>query len=151
MLPSRPHPRSPLRELHAAAAVSVERDGWQLPWVYSTPQRERAALYQGVGILDVSPFPKMSLRGGGVEAIAAALANGPALEQPGRTIQLGLPTYSLACRLTASHLFLWSADIEPDRLQASVDVLPRLSQIVRQDETSFYSGVAMLGPKLEPV
>ena len=151
MAPARPCPRSPLARLHATAAVTVERGGWRVPFMYSTLEREMAALHHGVGLLDASSFAKMSLRGSNLDALAAALANGPALQQPGRAVQLDAPSYTSACRVTDKELFLCSANIEGGRLQDVVAGLSPSNQVVQQDETSCYSSIAMLGPKLEPM
>ena len=127
----------------------VERAGWQVPWIYSTPERERAALRGGLGLLDASSFPKIGLHGLGLSAFASALAHGPGLEQPGRVMRLKASELCLACRLAESQLFLCTAGFEGDGLRALLAGVPRPERIAERDETSCYAGVALLGPKLE--
>lgn len=61
---------TPLHREHlASGADMVEHDGWLLPRSYGDPDRERRALRDAVGILDMSEEGKIDLKGEEVEAL----------------------------------------------------------------------------------
>jgi len=131
--------RSPLYHWHLArGARFVEMDGWQLPLSYTDPRQETEAARNGLGLADVSPLAKLSLRGPGVAAVAVALGNvGP---RSVSKIEAGL-----ACRLTEDCLFLLAGST---RLAGFVE--PSSSaQIVRTDITSAYAGFTLVGKCVE--
>jgi glycine cleavage system aminomethyltransferase T len=92
-----------------------------------------------VGVADVSPLAKLSLRGPGVPAFAAALGDvGP---RSVSKIDAGL-----ACRLTEDCLFLVAGSTSR---AGFVEPFFSSAQIVRTDVTSAYAGFALVGNHVE--
>src|SRR5262245_33372211 len=93
--------RTPLHPWHAChGARFIERDGWQLPGMYSTAEAEAEAAHKHVALADISAFAKVSLRGQGVGAVTSALLGDTAVNRPRGVAALPSGTPALACRLT---------------------------------------------------
>lgn len=132
--------RSPLHHWHLAhGAHFAEIDGWQVPVSYADPRQEVEAARNGLALADISHLPKLSLRGPGVSAVAAALGN-----VVPRRVEANNGV--LVCRLAEQCLFLLAystskADLS-ERVQPSAD-------IVSTDITSAYAGFALMGKDAE--
>ena len=78
-----PLARTPLHAWHVAhGARLVERGGWQVPAVYTSPEAELAAAHGGAAVADVSAFAKGSLRGRAVLAFVEASLPNTAATRP---------------------------------------------------------------------
>jgi glycine cleavage system aminomethyltransferase T len=137
--------RSPLHSWHAGhGARFADRAGWQVAASYSDPEREAEAIRSGLGLADVSPYTKISLRGPGVPALARSLVPGsPALKVCGVAPVPGLA--ALACRLTEDSLLLRAPPPALDLGQRLAD-LRQDEAVVQTDMTSAYAGIWVLGP-----
>jgi sarcosine oxidase subunit alpha len=134
--------RSPLHHWHVArGARFAECDGWQVPLAYADPRDEVGAARSGVGLADVSPFAKLSLRGPGVPALAAALGN----LAPRRVLPVA---GGLACRLSEQCLYLLASSTSKASLAQRIASPAEIEQI---DVTSAYAGFVVIGQNVEPL
>jgi len=127
----------------------VERDSWSIPWTYGDPQRERKALREGVGLLDISEQGKIDVKGEGVEAILqAALPDVDGLEVGAAAEGDGLTVY----RLTNEQALVLTP---PTSWQPSFETLQRIAgqhQCAHvTDMTSALCGLRLLGPRAPDV
>jgi heterotetrameric sarcosine oxidase gamma subunit len=148
--PAGPLCRTPLHHWHAARATRfTDSPEWRLPLVYSTVEREVAAARSGVALADLSAFAKISLLGGGVPALAQALAPESPATKPRSVAVLEPHGPVLACRLTDDHLLLLDATTAATALQERLARLPALPQVVQVDASATYAGFLLAGPRLE--
>jgi heterotetrameric sarcosine oxidase gamma subunit len=144
--------RTPLHHWHAARnARFVEHDGWQIAASYSRSDGERAGLSGGAGLVDLSAFAKLSVRGRGVAAFAHALVgNGPA-SKPGGVAVCNFEGQVLACRLTLDHLLLLALTTEAAALHDRVAALAQEYSNVNSDVTCAHAAFCLLGASFESV
>jgi heterotetrameric sarcosine oxidase gamma subunit len=129
----------------------VDRQGWQLPAVYTTVEQELAAAQTGLALADVSAFAKISLLGQGVATLTAALLGDSPASRP-----LGVGTLSAggpvcACRLTADHLLLLASTTDLGPLSERLKDLTQDQPIISTDVTSGLAGFWLGGPRVEEV
>jgi heterotetrameric sarcosine oxidase gamma subunit len=141
---------TPLHHWHAArAARFTDSPEWRLPLVYSSVEAEVTVARSGLALADLSAFAKISLLGGGVPALAGALApNSPATKPRGVAV-LEAHGPVLACRLTHDHLLLLDAATAATGLQERLARLPPQSQVVQVDASPTYAGFLLAGPRVE--
>ena len=141
VMPSAVH-RSPLHHWHVAhGARFAEIDGWQVPIAYTDPRQEADAVRSGIGLADISPFAKLSLRGSGVPAVAVALGNIDVR-------RLSIHDGAIACRLTEQSVFLLASSPNKTSL---IDCVSSSADILTTDVTSAHAGFALLGEHAEEV
>lgn len=91
-LSNRPNRLSPLHATHQTlGAQFVSIDGWQVPQAYTSPEGETAGGQERVGVADLSPCGKLTVRG---EAARELLADvfGLAPSAPGLVSPMAAPT-----------------------------------------------------------
>jgi len=82
--------RTPLHHWHVAHGARIaDRDGWKIPFSYSSVDQEVAAVRAGLGLVDVSAFAKISFRGRGVATLAHVLVGDSPASKPGGVTALG--------------------------------------------------------------
>jgi glycine cleavage system aminomethyltransferase T len=141
-----PLARTPLHSWHAAhGARFVTSNGWYLPALYSTVERETAAACTGLALADVSAVVKFSLLGPGVPAAAQALAGDGPAPQGRAVLQWPGENRILACHLTADHLLLLAATCNPAVLRDRLAQLPAGLALVRNDATTAQAGFYLAG------
>jgi sarcosine oxidase subunit alpha len=144
--------RTPLHHWHAARdARFVERDGWQIPAAYSQADREVAAVRAGLGLVDLSAFAKISLRGRGVATLANALVGDSPASKPGGVAALAVGGRTLACRLTKDHLLLLAFTTDAAALRDRLAALRQELPIVESDMSCAYAAFCLLGAAAEDV
>ena len=132
--------RSPFHHWHVArGARLVDSDGWQLPLAYTDPRDEAKAARESVGLADISAFAKLSLRGPGVPALAAALGS----LAPRRVLTMDT---GLACRLTDRCLYLLASSTSKASL---IEQMPLSGELLQTNITSAYAGFNVIGPSTE--
>src|SRR3989442_11403341 len=105
-----PLARTPLHHWHSAHnARFIDSDGWRLPAVYSTVEKETAAARAGLGLADISAFAKSSLVGRNVPALTQTLIGDSPASRLRDVIQFTSDGPVLACRLTEDQLLLLAA------------------------------------------
>src|ERR1700688_672862 len=136
-----PLARTPLHHWHATHnARFLDSDGWRLPAVYSTVEKEIAAARAGLGLADISAFAKISLLGRNVPALAQALlGDSPAGRLRGVT-RFALAGPLLACRLTEDHLLLLAATTDAAPLATRLASLPETRTVIQHDVTTALAG-----------
>jgi len=146
------HQRIALHHWHAEhGARFADSDGWQVPAVYSTVEREMKASREGVALADISAFAKFSLLGKGVPELALALGGDSPASEPRGVATLAAGDLALACRLTDDHLFLLASTTSPAVLDERLAYLPADSSVVRWDATSAHAGFCLVGPRGDEV
>lgn len=143
---SRPVLRTPLHHWHSKRqARFVDLDGWQTPASFTGVDEEVAGTRQAAGIVDLSAFAKLSLRG-------PALAG---LKLEGKVAQpRGVSTYwsdgpILACRLAPDRMLLLASTTNVSVLEKQRQELAPSAEVIACDETSAYAGFGLLGPRIE--
>src|SRR5262245_38296059 len=107
MSTSIPKFRTALHHWHLRqGARFADSDGWQVPAMYSTLEKETAAARSNLAIADISSFAKASFTGPGVAAQVAELAGDGAASKPCGVAGLSGPGIVLACRLAVDRLLL---------------------------------------------
>jgi len=145
-----PLARTPLHHWHSAHnARFIDSDGWRLPAVYSTVEKETAAARAGLGLADISAFAKISLLGRNVPALTQALlGDGPAGRLRGVTrFAAGGPV--LACRLTEDQLLLLAATTDAAPIARQLANLPEIRTLIQHDVTTALAGFQLIGPQVE--
>jgi glycine cleavage system aminomethyltransferase T len=141
-----PLARTPLHSWHAAhGARFVTSNGWYLPAVYSTVERETAAARTGLALADVSAVAKISLLGPGVPAAVQALAGDGPAPQVRAVVPWPGENRTLACRLSADHLLLLAKTCNPAVLHDRLAQLPAGLALVRNDATTAQAGFCLAG------
>jgi glycine cleavage system aminomethyltransferase T len=139
--------RTPLHPLHAAiGAQFADTDGWRLPAVYTSAERETAAAREGLALADLSAFARIGLIGPGVADLARALLGEGAGLRPRGVSALGDDV--LACRLTDDHLLLLGSGPSPIPLQQRLANLGPVGDVVQIDATTVYAALALVGPRV---
>src|SRR5579884_1571322 len=132
---SAPLARTSLHHWHTShGARLVDRDGWQVPAVYTDVERETAAARTGLGVADVSAFAKTSLLGPGVAEVVPHLVGPGRADRPCTAAPLHAGSPGLACRLTADSLLLLASTTDPAPLAAGLRDLRHERPLHRQDE-----------------
>jgi glycine cleavage system aminomethyltransferase T len=145
-----PPARTPLHHWHAAhGARLVDRDGWQVPAVYTDVERETAAARTGLGVADVSAFAKAGLFGPGVTEVVSHLAGEGHAVRPCTAAPLIAGGPGVACRLTADSLLLLASTTDPAPLAAGLRDLRHERPLLQQDETSARAAFWLVGPRIE--
>jgi heterotetrameric sarcosine oxidase gamma subunit len=142
-----PVARTPLHHWHAAhGARFANREGWQVVAVYTDPQREAEAARAGLGLVDISSFAKISVRG----PEAASLMPGGVPLSPGGVCHWQLAASAiLVCRLTEDHLLLLASTPAATELRQQLAALRAGRAVVQTDVTSAYTGYWVMGPLRE--
>lgn len=147
---SAPPARTPLYHWHAAhGARLVDRDGWQVPAVYTDVERETAAARAGLGVADVSAFDKTLLLGPGVAEVVPHLVGPGHADRPSTAAALRAGGPGLACRLTADSLLLLASTTDAAPLAAGLRDLRHERPLLRQDETTARAAFWLVGPRIE--
>ena len=145
-----PRSQSPLHHWHVAhGARLVEANGWQVPAVYSSTDREIAAARAGVALADISSWAKRSLHGRGVAEVVRAVCPDSAATKPRGVAVLGGQPPVLACRLTEEHLLLLAST--PDENALGGRIRECSESAVETDATAAYAGFWLVGPRTEEV
>ena len=145
-----PLARTPLHAWHVArGARLVERGGWQVPAVYTSPEAELAAARGGAAVADVSAFAKGSLRGRAVLAFVEASLPNTAATRPRGVARFPHDPTTLACRLTGDHLVLLALGVEPAPLEPHRKRAALFPGLVYQDATTAHAAFWLLGPQTE--
>src|SRR5713101_7083321 len=111
---TKPTLRSPLHHWHVAHGARMEEiDGWRVPVSYAG---EREPTVDGLALVDLSAFAKVSVRGPGVADLTGKLL-GDALKPLGVASVPGERPV-LVCRLSDDHLMLLGS---APRLELHVD------------------------------
>jgi heterotetrameric sarcosine oxidase gamma subunit len=144
--------RTPLHHWHAARnARFVERDGWQIVASYSGIDGESAVMGNVAGLVDLSPFAKLSFRSGRVAAFTHALVGNSPPPKPGGVAVCSFEGRVLACRLTEDHLLLFALTTTAAALHDRVAALAREYPIVNSDVTCAHAAFCLLGVSFESV
>lgn len=147
-----PFARTPLYHWHTMHnARFMDSDGWRLPAVYSTVEKEVAAARAGVGLADISAFAKMGLLGMNVPALTQALLGDSPAAKPRGVSRLTLDRAVHACRLNEDDLLLLASTTNAEPLASYLANLPRIQAAVQQDLTPAFAGVQLIGPHVEGV
>jgi glycine cleavage system aminomethyltransferase T len=126
---SLPPLRSPLASMHAAFGSDVTIEGGaEIVRSYGDPERERAALFDTIGLADVTVMSKIDVRGDVDPALPSALDDGVARIAKDWAMVLAAPG-PVADRVTA--------------MQAAVGAAAMVT-----DVTHLYAGFALAGPSL---
>jgi glycine cleavage system aminomethyltransferase T len=143
-----PRARTPLHQWHVAHdARFVEMNGWQVPSVYTTIEKEIDASHCGLGITDVSACGKISLIGPGIATLVHQLLGPDRASKPGDVARFNLDAAVLACRLAKDQLLLLTSSTELASLEQRLAGVASVSGCVQTDVTSSLAGICMLGPR----
>jgi glycine cleavage system aminomethyltransferase T len=114
MISTPPISRTPLHHWHEAhGARFLTSDGWQVPAVYTSAERETAAALTGLALADISAVAKMNLLGAGVPTAVQFLAGDSPAARPRGVARLTGNSPVLACRLAGDHLLLLASTPNP--------------------------------------
>src|ERR1700736_1044852 len=124
--------RSPRTEQHRRLGAQLAvQDGWELPRSYGAVERERQAIRDGLGIVDITARGKIDVRG----AVDSSLARLPQT----RGAQLARLSRNWALVLTPAARLEFSLQL----MEQSAD---RAAMVT--DATSIYAGIGLLGPRV---
>lgn len=129
---SLPPLRSPLASIHASAGAEVVTEGGaEVIRSYADPDRERAAITDGIGIADITVRAKIDVRG---------------------DVDLALSTVpeDVVARIAGNWTMLFSPPGSVTERVASMQAAARTSAMVT-DVTHLYAGFALAGPSLPDV
>lgn len=152
---------SPLYPLHREHHAHFTTLGaWELPLHYGSPEREYEAVHDQVGLSDLSPQVKLSLRGEEGDGVVKGLF-GKAPEKVGDVTwtenlppdMTGLIAYVGMAQLTRDELYLLAP---PNAEQSLIPALEttagqRQSLLTLTDLTAAYSGLLLAGPRSRDV
>jgi glycine cleavage system aminomethyltransferase T len=153
MTTSFPLGRTPLHSWQEARGTTmVPRDGWLVPDpATSDTEAECLAAQNGVGLVDLSAYAKLSLRGPKLRVLVQdVLGKSPAVRPRGVAVHDAGGTV-LACRLTDEHLLLLAMRINAAGLDTPFTNLASELAIVQTDVTCAFAGIGLVGPKAEQV
>src|SRR5437763_8580102 len=132
-----PLARTRVHRWHSAHNVRfIDSDGWRLPAVYSTVEKEIAAARAGLGLADISAFAKISLMGRNVPALTQALLGDSPASRLRGVIQFTSDAPVLACRLTEDQLLLLAATTDAAPIARQLANLPGIRTLIQHDVTT---------------
>ena len=151
MVTWRPVMRSGMHHKHLAlGATMVERDGWQQPSSYATVETEVRCLKETVGILDISPTCKLSLKGEDLGRLLSAAFPVARDLEAGDVRLAAFASDSLAANITLARLAsdeilaLAPADLATVLTSNLVEDPSGCAHVI--DLTSGLAGVGITGP-----
>jgi sarcosine oxidase subunit alpha len=144
--------RTPLSLWHAAhRARFAESDGWQVPESYAPLEREVDAARNGLALVDLSAWTKISLLGREVADLTHALAADGLAGKTRGVSRLDGTTLAVACRLTADQLLLLMETTNAGPLEQRLAEIGKEPRIVMRDATSAYAYFSLLGSRAREV
>jgi heterotetrameric sarcosine oxidase gamma subunit len=149
-MPLDPEPKrlSPLHNRHQTLGAHFDlRGDWLIPEVYTASAEEAAALREGVGLIDISIWGKLILKGVNTSAvIAACLGDSPA--KPGEVREIKSNQIS-AAELTPDEFLILTPPGAEKKLATSLEVAITSQDIFASviDQTSGLVGLSISGPK----
>ena len=148
-MPFDPEPKrlSPLHNKHQTLGAHFDlRGDWLIPEVYTTSAEEAAALREGVGLIDISVWGKLILKGANTSAvIAACLGDSPA--KPGAVREIKSNQISVA-ELTPNEFLILTPPGAEKKLATSLEAAITSQDIFVSviDQTSGLVGISISGP-----
>lgn len=147
-LDSKPKRLSPVHNRHQTLDAHFDiREGWLVPAVYTSSTEEATVLQQTVGLIDISAWGKLNLKGAHTSAVIAACL-GDAPTKPGNVIEVK-SNHILAAGLTPDEFLILTPTGAEKELAASFE-----AEITSQgvfvsviDLTSGLVGLSISGPE----
>jgi heterotetrameric sarcosine oxidase gamma subunit len=112
-------------------------------------EEETAVARAGVGLADISAFPKVSVLGRGVPVVVQHLIGDGAARKPRGVSAFVDGVLGLGCRLREDHLVLLGSATAPAPFAGLLAALPPEPPVIASDVTSAYAGFCLAGPHAE--
>jgi heterotetrameric sarcosine oxidase gamma subunit len=140
--------RSALHHWHVNHSGRIgESDGWEIPLAYSNDEQERAAIRDGVALVDLSPLAKVRLTGRVASSAVVRLSSASTTQRPGVVSNLDGDSKALVCQLTNEQLLVLGSTGDVASLLEHVASATANLAIERQDASYALAGIHVVGPK----
>jgi aminomethyltransferase len=144
-----PLARTPLYHWHERNGARLgEWDSWQVAEAYAGHEKELAAAKTGLAIADISAFPKLNFLGTGVPELTQTLTGDSRAAQPLGVAASTADPSILACRLKEDQLLVIALTTNRAGLE-NIMAGTGPESVIRQDVTSAYAGLWLIGPNTE--
>jgi len=144
----KPNRLSPIHSRHQTLDARFDlRGGWLIPEVYTTSAEEATVLRESVGLIDISAWGKLILKGAKAgEIVSTFLGDTPA--KPGDVIEIK-SNHILAAELTPDEFLILTPPGAEKEMAASLkaEIATQDTFVSIIDQTSGLVGLSISGPK----